>query len=141
MVKQNLDSHDISVLVVDDDPTVRTLIKRNLESQGARVIEAATGLDGIISLINNKIYLVVLDIKLPDFSGWGILGLLRSSEKFHDMPVILVTVEPYDATLIAKHQPVEYIQKPFDIRDFVSKVDRIMNSCISNNNVISELRK
>ncbi len=117
-----------SVLVVDDDRAIGKLIKRNLEDKDTQVVEAATGLECIKILREARIDLILLDIRLPDFSGWGILSLLKLTEPLRHIPIIVVSVEPPDMDLIEKFKPDDYIQKPFDIRDLLVRVKRIIGS-------------
>ncbi len=69
-----------SVLVVDDDRAMSKLIKTNLEDGDTQVMEAANGFDCIRILREARVDLVLLDLRLPDFSGWGILSLLRLTD-------------------------------------------------------------
>ncbi len=117
-----------SVLVVDDDKAISKLIRQNLEAKGTEVIEAATGLDCIKILHQARVDLILLDLRLPDFSGWGILSLLRLTEPLSNMPVIVVSVEPPDTALIERLKPDDYIQKPFDMRDLVIRVAKVISS-------------
>ncbi len=121
-------TNQLSVLVVDDDRTLSTLIRRNLEDTGTKIVEAATGLDCIRILREAKIDLILLDIKLPDLNGWGILSLLRLTETLQRIPVIVVSVEPPDMALMEKLRPDDYIQKPFDMRDLLVRVRRVIDS-------------
>ncbi len=116
-----------SVLVVDDDRAISRLIRQNLEDDGIRVIEAATGLDGIRILQEEGADLIILDLKLPDFNGWGILSLLRLTEPWRHIPVIMVSAEPPDTAFIKQLRPDDYIQKPFDIRDLLAQVKKAFN--------------
>ncbi len=116
------------VLVVDDDRAVGKLIRHNLGSKSIYVVDAASGLDCIKILRKTKVDLIILDIKLPDFNGWGILSLLRLTEPLRHIPVIIVSVEPPDAALIERLQPDAYIQKPFDIRDLLLRVKELIGS-------------
>ncbi len=118
----------LSVLVVDDDREIGRLIRYNLEDKGTQVVEAATGLDCIRILREVKVDLIMLDIRLPDFSGWGILSLLRLTEPLRHIPVIVVSVEPPDTTLIEQLKPEDYIQKPFDISDLLVRVRKVIGS-------------
>ncbi len=117
-----------SVLVVDDDREITSLIRRNLEDKGTRVVEAATGLDCMRILREARVDLIVLDIRLPDFNGWAILSLLRLTESLRHIPVIVVSVEPPDTALIEQFRPDDYIQKPFDIRDLLARVRKVIAS-------------
>ena len=121
-------TNQLSVLVVDDDRTLSTLIRHNLEDTGIKIVEAATGLDCIRILREAKIDLILLDIKLPDLNGWGILSLLRLTEPLQRIPVIVVSVEPPDMALMEKLRPDDYIQKPFDVRDLLVRVRRVIDS-------------
>jgi len=83
-----------SVLVVEDNREISKLIRRNLEDNGTQVVEAATGLECIRILNEARVDLILLDLGLPDFNGWGILSLLRLTEPLRHIPVIMVSVEP-----------------------------------------------
>ena len=118
----------LSVLVVDDDRAISKLIRHNLEDKGTQVVEAATGLDCIRILHEARVDLILLDLRLPDFNGWGILSLLRLTEPLCHIPVIMVTVEPPDTALIEQFRPDDYIQKPFDMRDLLMRVRKVIGS-------------
>ena len=116
----------ILILVVDDDVTVSKLVRRNLEDEDTQVVEAATGLDCIRMLYETRVDLILLDMNLPDFSGWGILSLLRLSEPLSHIPVIIVSVEPPNTALVEQLRPDDYIQKPFDTRDLMMRVRKVI---------------
>lgn len=116
-----------SVLVVEDDKAISALLRRNLEDGNTRVAEAPTGLDCIRMLREHGANLVLLDLRLPDFNGWGILSLLRLTDSMSDIPVIVVSVESPNEDLIARLRPSDYIQKPFDVRDLLARVKRVIN--------------
>ena len=119
-------SRQHTVLVVDDDRAMGQLLQRNLEDRDTRVVKAVTGLEGITILNKARVDLVLLDIRLPDFSGWGILSLLRLTEPLQHIPVIVLTGEPPNNALLAQFKPDYYMQKPFDIRDLTVRVKRAM---------------
>lgn len=121
-----------SVLVVDDDQELSKLIRHNLEDKNTQVIEAASGLDCIRIVHEGKVDLILLDLRLPDFGGWGILSLLRLTEPLRNTPVIVVSVEPPDMALIEQLRPDDYIQKPFDMRDLLVRVKRVIDSRSAN---------
>ncbi len=117
-----------SILLIDDDREITSLIRRNLEDKGTRVVEAATGLDCMRILREARVDLILLDIRLPDFNGWAILSLLRLTESLRHIPVIVVSMEPPDTALIEQFRPDDYIQKPFDIRDLLARVKKVIGS-------------
>ncbi len=118
----------LSVLVVDDDQAISELIRHNLEDKGTRVVEATTGLECIRILHEARVDLILLDLRLPDFNGWGILSLLRLTEPLRHIPVIVASVEPPDTALIERFRPDDYIQKPFDIRELLMRVKKVLGS-------------
>jgi DNA-binding response OmpR family regulator len=118
----------LSILVVDDDRAMSKVIRQNLEDKDTQVLEVGTGLDGIKILVESRVDLVLLDIKLPDVSGWGILSLLKLTEWLCHIPVIVVSVEPPEAVLMERLRPEDYIQKPFDMRDLLERVRAVIDS-------------
>jgi two-component system KDP operon response regulator KdpE len=123
----------LSILVVDDDRAISRLLRQNLEGKGTQVVEAATGLDCIRILHEARVDLILMDLGLPDFSGWGILSLLRLTEALRHIPVIMVSVEPPDMALMERYKPDDYIQKPFDIRDLLVRVRKVIASTGADN--------
>jgi DNA-binding response OmpR family regulator len=121
-------ARQLSILVVDDDRAMGSLIRRNLEDKDTQVVEAATGLDCIRILHEARVDLIVLDIRLPDFDGWGILSLLRMTEPLRHIPVIMVSVEPPNTALMERLRPDDYIQKPFDMRDLLARVRKVIGA-------------
>ncbi len=117
-----------SVLIVDDDLALSKLIRHNLEVTGTQVVEAASGFDCIRILHQAKVELILLDLRLPDFNGWGILSLLRLTEPLCHIPVIVISVEPPNVALIEQFRPDDYIQKPFDIRDLMVRIKKVVDS-------------
>src|SRR3990170_8198912 len=114
------------VLAVDDDWAITKLVKMNLENHNTLVTEISTGLDCLKTLREKGADLILLDLRLPDFSGWGILALLRMTPALNHIPVIIVSVEPQDSALVSRFRPDDYIQKPFDVRDLLSRVKRLV---------------
>ena len=121
---QNRGTNGFSVLIVDDDQAITGLIRHNLEDTTVGIFEAAGGLECLNILLEKEIDLIILDLRLPDFSGWGILSLLRLTEQFRHMPVIVNSVEPPDANLIKLLKPAQYIQKPFDICTLLACIEK-----------------
>ncbi len=125
MRKRDPGSKRLSVLVVDDDRETSRLLKRTLEDGDTEVIEAASGAECVRALGESRVDLLLLDIRLPDFSGWGVLSLVRLTEGLRDMPVIVISEEPPNAVMMERLKPDDYVQKPFDMRDLLSRVTRI----------------
>jgi signal transduction histidine kinase/CheY-like chemotaxis protein/HAMP domain-containing protein len=81
-----------TVLVVDDDPSVRGLLTRTLENEGYRVIPAGNGVEALALAREHKPQAITLDVLMPQMDGWGTLKALKADTALRDIPVIMVTV-------------------------------------------------
>ncbi len=88
-----LDKHrrDLPVLVVDDDATVRQLLRRMLESEGYAVIEAENGRAALGALSDGRPSVILLDLMMPEMDGFEFVAELRRHEPWRAIPVIVVT--------------------------------------------------
>jgi signal transduction histidine kinase/CheY-like chemotaxis protein len=90
-----LGSHATSqrtVLVIDDDPTVRQLMERHLVREGFHVVTADSGAAGIARAKEMHPSAITLDIMMPDIDGWTVLAALKGDPRLQDIPVVLVTI-------------------------------------------------
>ncbi len=120
-----------NVLVVDDEADILKLITENLFIRGYQVSNAKNGTDALNQLRASQPALLVLDIKLPDFSGWELLKRIKSDPLISpNLPVLVMTASIADANLDRETYPnvVEILIKPFSIHKFLSTVKRILNS-------------
>ena len=81
------------VLVVDDDPTARDVLRRLLVRAGWQVAEAANGREGLAFLERSRPTLVLLDLMMPDMDGFEVLEAMRREEAWRDIPVVVVTAQ------------------------------------------------
>jgi DNA-binding response OmpR family regulator len=79
------------VLVMEDDPSVRSLLHTLLDSEGYDVVTASDGLSGLVQASAQPPALVLLDIMMPDLGGMRVLQELRADPALVDVPVIVVT--------------------------------------------------
>lgn len=79
------------ILVVDDDPGVRTLLSVQLGLAGHEVQIAEDGADALMSLGHERPDVMVLDVMMPLFDGWQVLAKMRAKEEYADLPVLLLT--------------------------------------------------
>jgi CheY-like chemotaxis protein len=114
------------VLVVDDDPDIRTLLQIALERDGHAVEVAEGGTDGLAALREGGRGrpVVILDVQMPDLDGWQVLAMIREDPDLRDLPVILCTVRAAGADLTRGWLAGcdAYLPKPFDIADMASEV-------------------
>lgn len=114
------------MLVVDDEPDIRELVRMNLEMDGHRVVTAVDGPDGLIALERERPDVVLLDVMMPGLDGWQVLGLIKAGEVLdrQDTPVVMLTALASDMDRVrgAIEGAVHYITKPFSIEELRGQV-------------------
>ena len=103
------------LLIVDDSQTIRRMVRVALAPLTMDVIEAASGLEAIEQLAVAPISLMVLDLNMPDMHGLEVLGFVRANQKFHNIPIIILTTRDDPASReAARHAgATRYLTKPF----------------------------
>lgn len=116
----------LTVLVVDDDVTVRDVARRYLERDGRRVVEAGAGDVALAMAATHDPDLVVLDLMLPVVSGLEVCRQLRLGSA---VPIIMLTARGAEADRIAglEHGADDYVVKPFSPRELALRVTRILD--------------
>jgi CheY-like chemotaxis protein len=118
-----------TILVVEDEANVRKLVAINLTSRGYKVIEAANGEEALARLHDQTPSMMVLDIKLPDITGWEILNILDNDPSLPaDFPVLVMTASLGDAHIDLKPYPhvIEVLIKPFKTERLISTIQRTL---------------
>ncbi len=84
--------HPLKVLVVDDEPNIRTSIHHELESRGWTVIEAKDGLEAVELARREHPDLITLDLMMPALSGFDVISILKGDESVRDIPILMVSI-------------------------------------------------
>ena len=110
------------VLVVEDDPVVRRAICLTCETDGLRVIEAATGYEALERLARVKPDLVLLDLLLPGLGGLDVCRAIRRADE--TLPIIMVTAkgEETDKVVGLELGADDYVTKPFGPRELLARI-------------------
>ena len=118
------------ILVVDDDPEIRSLTRLVLEGEGYLVEEAAEGEDAVRRALRGGLDLVLLDVNMPVMSGWQVLRLLKAEPALAALPVAMFSVkgEVRDKVHGMQDGALDYITKPFAVDELVSRVRRIFET-------------
>src|SRR4029079_7551973 len=82
-----------TVLVVDDDPLIHQLLKKELEREGMRVLLAADGIEAMTLARQYRPGAIVLDIHLPRLDGWKVLTELKADPTLAPIPIIIISIE------------------------------------------------
>ncbi len=118
-----------TVLTVDDDSSVRVLIKAALAGNRAiRVIEASDGASGMVAAKKHQPDLVILDVMMPIQDGLATLSQLRSDPGFSKTPVLMLTGVKDDDKLdqIRRHRDTDFMPKPFVIENLRRRVNTLL---------------
>ena len=118
-----------SVLIVEDEANVRKLVSVNLTRRGYQVFEAKDGQQALAQLRDRTPSLMVLDIKLPDLSGWDILDRISNDPMIEArFPVLVMTASIMEAHVDPDKFPsvVEVLIKPFSTTKLLSAVERAL---------------
>ena len=117
----------VRVLVADDDPQMRRLIRGVLQRDGFEVQEAADGLDALELAQQGGVDLVILDVDMPRLDGLGVLEELRAQVKTACLPVIMLTAQHGEteekALDLGAH---DYLTKPVQTRSLVARVRAVL---------------
>ena len=116
------------LLLVDDEPVLRTAVQAYLEDEGFQVTTAVDGEDGWAKAQELLPDVVISDVMMPRLDGYGLLRKLRDDERLGGTPVIFLTAKGMTADRIEGFQPGcdDYIPKPFDPDELVARVHKVM---------------
>lgn len=109
------------ILVVDDESTLRELLRPYLEAEGFEVVEAADGKSATRAMEEGVVDLVIIDVMLPGTDGFALLRLLRESS---DIPVIMLTARRDEGYRVAglRQGADDYVVKPFSVPELMARV-------------------
>jgi twitching motility two-component system response regulator PilG len=118
------------VLVVDDSPTVRKIVQLTLQRERIQVLTAADGLSALATVADAHPDLILLDIMLPRMDGYNICQVIRKSQKYRDLPIIMLSGKDgiFDKMRGKLAGSSDYITKPFDSADLVQTVKRYLSA-------------
>ena len=117
-----------SVLIVEDESALCTLLRYNLEREGYRVFEARNGDEALVVAAESSPDLIVLDWMLPELSGIEVCRRLRARGKSRNVPIIMLTArgEETDRIRGLDTGADDYIVKPFSMSEFLARSRAVM---------------
>jgi two-component system, OmpR family, KDP operon response regulator KdpE len=113
--------NDTTILVVDDEPQIRRVLRATLSSSGYDVIEAKDGQDAVETVIRERPALILMDVNMPGMSGLEACGKIRLS---FSGPIIMVTVRnsEHDKILALDSGADDYVVKPFTMGELLARI-------------------
>ncbi len=125
MENEAFDQRDMTILVVDDEPRIRDLVRMNLEIEHYTVIEASNGIEALDQLRENLPDLVMLDVMMPEMDGFETLRAIR---EVSTVPVVMLTVRQNEQDRIHGLDlgADDYLAKPFSPRELLSRIRALL---------------
>jgi len=121
----------IHVLIVDDQQTIRSLVRHGLQQLGmVNTHEAGDGEDGLRAMLTHKVHLVISDFNMPKLDGLGLLRAIRAHEPIRNTAFIMLTGRA-DKELVqrAAHFGVNnYLVKPFTVGTLKDKIEEVFGA-------------
>lgn len=129
-------SEQACLLVIDDEPQIRKFLRISLNSQGYRVLESASGREGLACAALEKPDLVILDLGLPDIDGQQVLRELR---EWSQVPVLVLSVRASETEKVTALDggANDYVTKPFGIQEFLARVRALLRQVPGQNMALS----
>ena len=114
-----------SILVIEDDPSIRAALERGLAERGHTVQSAATGIAGLEAVLGDRPDLVLLDLGLPDVEGMTVIGMIRAAST---VPIIVITAVDDDPTMVGALDSGadDYVVKPFRLDQVTARIRAVM---------------
>lgn len=118
------------VLVVDDEPAIRRLLRTSLTALGCTVYEAGGGREALRAVNAHRPDVLVLDLGLPDMDGSEVLRVLRS---WSSIPVIVLSVRDEEPTKVAALDAGadDYLTKPFGVEELMARIRVVLRRTVS----------
>jgi two-component system, chemotaxis family, chemotaxis protein CheY len=115
------------VLVVDDEPDLRTIVGQVLREVGYAVATAANGVEALERLRQHRPDGVVLDLSMPLMDGLSFLRVCRADPAYAELPVVVCTTEAVNRPVLATLGVRTCIPKPFDLDELLQTVGRLVD--------------
>ena len=115
------------ILVLDDDPDIGTMIKMMLEYKGYTVTVSDRADQASEVLLNNGVDLIIMDMLLSGVNGTDLCNEFKKNSSIGHIPIIMISAHPNAKEICLQAGADEFISKPFDMQDILSKIDRLIN--------------
>jgi CheY-like chemotaxis protein len=117
-----------TIMVVDDNPDIITIVRTILEGKGFNVLSASSGPECLDALKSQRPDLIVLDIMMPEMDGLEVLTRLKAMSEFTNVPVVLLTAKvQYEDVLGGYKLGADYyITKPFTSTQLINGINLLL---------------
>ena len=122
-------SSSVHILLADDDPDIRAILRAHLETYELQIDEAANGEEALEKILVERPDLVILDVMMPELNGWEICKYVREKEELGDVRIIMLTAigERVNELTSPLYGADAYCDKPFDLDVIDSKIRHVLS--------------
>lgn len=117
---------NLDILIVEDDPTIRLLVKKALEHHGGNISEADTAAEGLNQTERSDFDMIILDLRLPDGNGYDVCAKIR--ENGNNTPILILSAD-HETDVKVKNLSAgadDYLTKPFSIDELLARIEAIL---------------
>ena len=117
-----------TILVAEDDPVTRRFVVSLLEERGYEVLVAEDGENAVATATTAQPDLIVSDLVMPYRDGYEVLRAIRNDERLKHIPVLILSMRDREEDIVRGFEQGadEYVVKPFNAREFVSRVRKLL---------------
>jgi excisionase family DNA binding protein len=116
------------ILLVDDDPGLRELVRVNLELEGYAVREAGSADEGLAAIEDARPDLILLDVMMPQVDGWEMLRRIQERHGVGAIPVVMFSGKVEEASEARERGAKGFVGKPFDLEQLIAQTKQIVPS-------------
>lgn len=129
------DKNSKTILIVDDDINIRELLRQQLENEGYNVREAKDGMDAIQQIKLARPHLILLDVMMPQISGFDVAAVLKNDPQTADIPIIILSI--IENKERGYHIGIDrYLTKPIDSEKLIHEIGLLLSQGTSNKKVM-----
>lgn len=124
---------DQSILIVEDDPVIQGILTMNLTDEGYTVLTASDGLAGVRVATEALPGIILMDMRLPDITGWEATRRLKAQPSTSDIPIIALTAQSTSADLRRCFEAGcdAFMTKPIQFTQLFTKIEMLLNRSTS----------
>ncbi len=115
-----------NILVIDDQEFVTETLKYSFEKEGYKVYFSDNGKQGLKSLKQNDIDLIITDINMPKMNGIEFIKRIRKKEKYKQIPVIVLTTDRWNKEECRKAGATGWVSKPYSFKKILTTVNSFL---------------
>ena len=135
-----IDQNKSKILVVEDEQDIRDLLVFNLQKNGFNVRSVDNGEKALSLIRTDNFDLILLDLMIPGISGFDLARILKNDDETSEVPIIMLTAKGEESDIVKGLEigAQDYITKPFSVKVLVARINKIINSKITNTNSVIE---